>query len=74
MNVYVLEGNIPYESGTVLGVYATRLEAIHAAMVHREADKTEEYPTGFDYYIHVKDLGAPAQGGLLDGELIDMGE
>ena len=71
MNIYILEGCIPFKPGVILGVYATRQEAIDAAMVHREADKAEKYPIGFDYYIHCKELDAPD---LMDGELIDMGE
>ena len=74
MNVFVLEGLKPYETSTAMGVYATRLEAIHAAMVHQEADKAEQYPLGFDYYIHEVVLGAPAQDRILEGEEILAGE
>lgn len=70
MTVFILEGWIPYEQSMVMGVYNTRLEAIHAAMVHKDADKAAR----LEYYINELVVGAPAQDRLLYGEAIKMGK
>lgn len=70
MNVYVLEGHIPYEGSTVLGVYATRGEAVVAALTYDRADREEQFPIGYHYLVNEIAVGAPARDRILDGEEI----
>lgn len=72
MKVYVLEGHVLYENSVVLGVYETRLEAIFAAINHRDADKASERPQEYDYYLTEKVIGAPAEDRMSESEEIQM--
>ena len=72
MNVYVLQGSIPYEGSTVLGVYASYREAVEAAQVYDREDQATGYPTRYMYLVNEVVLGAPAQDRLLDGEEVQV--
>ena len=72
MNVYVLQGSIPYEGSTVLGVYASYREAVEAAQVYDREDQATGYPTRYVYLVNEIVLGAPAQDRLLDGEEVQV--
>ena len=72
MTVYVLMGEISYEPGTVLGVYSSRETARAAAQAYDAADRAQQYPTGYAYFIHEVGVDAPACERLLDGELLEV--
>lgn len=59
MQVFVLEGRIPYEGGHVLGVYSTREAAVAAARVEMRADPD------MDYVVHQIGVDAPADARIL---------
>ena len=72
MVVYVLQGSIPYEGSTVLGVYASYREAVEAAQAYDREDQASGYPTRYTYLVDEVVLGAPAQDRLLDGQEVDV--
>jgi hypothetical protein len=72
MTVYVLMGEITYEPGTVLGVYSTREIALVAARTFEAANRTTQYPTQYDYFIHEVGVDAPACERLFDGERLEV--
>jgi hypothetical protein len=63
MQVYVLLGDMGYDGQEVLGVYASRLEAIDAAVVY-QGDFARE-----GYLVEQRELGAAAQEGFLSGRV-----
>lgn len=71
MFVYVLEGRIDYEGGTVLGAYATR-EAAEAAA--REDADASIGDSAYDYVVHRIEVGAPTESRLFaaDGDYVDV--
>ena len=72
MNVFVLEGYLPYEGSTVLGVYASYREAVEAAQAYDQADREEQYPVRYHYLVNEVVLGAPARGRTLEGDDIEV--
>ena len=55
MFVYVLEGLLDYEGGTVLGAYTTRAAAEAAARADAAEDAYD------DYVVHRIEVGAPTE-------------
>ena len=72
MNVFVLMGEISYEPGTVLGVYSSRETARAAAQAYDAADRAQQYPTGYAYFIHEVGVDAAAQERILEGDQINV--
>ena len=72
MNVFVLEGHLPYEGSTVLGVYATRGDAVAAALTYDRADGEEQFPIRYHYLVNEVVLGAPARPRTLEGDDIEV--
>lgn len=72
MQVYVLEGHIPYEGSTVLGVYATRGDAVAAALAYDRVDREAQFSIGYHYLVNEVVVGAPAQDRMLDGEEVQL--
>lgn len=71
MFVYVLEGRIDYEGGTVLGAYATREAAEAAARADAGGVGRDAYD---DYVVHRVEVGAPTECRLFaaDGDYVDV--
>lgn len=71
MFVYVLEGRIDYEGGTVLGAYATREAAEAAARADAAGAGGDPY---HDYVVHRIEVGAPTECRLFapDGDYVDI--
>ena len=72
MTVYVLMGEIAYEPGNVLGVYSTRELALAAARTFEAANRTTQYSTQYDYYIHEVGVDVAARERILEGELLEV--
>ena len=72
MNVFVLMGEIAYEGGTVLGVYLSRETARAAARAFEAANRTTQYSTQYDYFIHEIGVNAAAQERILEGDQIEV--
>jgi hypothetical protein len=72
MTVYVLMGEIAYEPGNVLGVYSTRETALDAARIFEAANRTTQYSTQYDYYIHEVGVDAAARERILEGDLLEV--
>lgn len=64
MQVYVLEGRIPYEGGCVLGVYSTREAAEAAAQAERRGTGDDH----MEYVVHEVGVDAPADARILVSE------
>lgn len=72
MTVFVLMGEIAYEPGTVLGVYSSRDAALVAARAFEAANRTTQYSTQYDYFIHEVGVDAAARERILDGERLEV--
>lgn len=72
MTVYVLMGEIAYEPGNVLGVYSTRDLALAAARTFEATNRTTQYSTQYDYYLHEVGVDAAARERILEGDLLEV--